>query len=159
LKRKTCIFFSDASYSIKDKIAIISYVGLDLEKRKTKIIKNAKNIFEAEKEAILFALKDNIFKCSSIVVFSDNLYAVLDLKKNIVSKKKFTPFKNLKYMDIVWIPREYNLADFFTKFIENNDGKKLDKIIEEKLKSLNIEKENYKNIYEEMNNLLLNKGE
>ena len=145
-KEKMCLLFSDASFSIKDNVSIISFVNLSNKQKQTKrLIVN--NILEAEKEAIIFALKSALSKCKNVIVFSDNLFAVLDLKKTILRKKNNTPFRVFHYMDIVWLPREYNFADFFTKFLDENF---LVETLSEKIKIINEKEKKYKNIYEEL---------
>jgi len=152
-KEKMCLIFSDASFSVKDNVSIISFLNINCNEKKQKRI-TSKNILEAEKEAILFALKSSLSKCKNIVVFSDNLYAVLYFKKQILSKKNSTPFRILNYLDVVWVPREYNLADFFTKFLDNNF---LIETLNEKLKIIENRDIEYKNIYEELNSILSKK--
>ena len=154
-KNKFALIFSDASFSIKDNIAIISFVDINKNIKKTKRIK-VNNILEAEKEAIFFSLKYALSFYRNIVVFSDNLYAVLDIKKNVLRKKNVTPFRFFNYIDVVWVPREYNLADFFTKFL---DEEFLLETLMEKVKIIKNKEKCYKNLYEELDLILSKKKE
>ena len=98
------IFFSDASFDHKTKVASIGIV--DIQKNSYNFVAKANSPYEAEvfglNKAVEIAIKNKNWNC---VFISDNKQAVIDMRKKRIESFWFVQF--------VWIPRGYNtIADF-----------------------------------------------
>ncbi len=105
------IFFSDASFDHKTKVASIGIV--DIQKNSYNFVAKANSPYEAEvfglNKAVEIAIKNKNWNC---VFISDNKQAVIDMRKKRIESFWFVQF--------VWIPRGYNtIADFLSKNIDN----------------------------------------
>jgi len=126
-KEKIGFFFTDASLDHKTKNVKVSIIDI-ISNDKKQFNYTTNSIVEAESYSIICALKEGLKKYKNIIVFNDNLYAVKKVKKDIFSKDNI--FLNKYYfVQIVWIPREYNqIADFFSKNIDNQKKEKEQKV-------------------------------
>ena len=107
------IFFSDASFDHKTKVASIGIV--DIQKNSYNFVAKANSPYEAEvfglNKAVEIAIKNKNWNC---VFISDNKQAVIDMRKKRIESFWFVQF--------VWIPRGYNtIADFLSKNIDNEE--------------------------------------
>ena len=105
------IFFSDASFDHKTKVASIGIV--DIQKNSYNFVAKANSPYEAEvfglNKAVEIAIKNKNWNC---VFISDNKQAIIDMRKKRIESFWFVQF--------VWIPRGYNtIADFLSKNIDN----------------------------------------
>lgn len=107
------IFFSDASFDHKTKVASIGVV--DIQKNSYNFVTKVNSPYEAEvfglNKAVEIAIKNKNWNC---VFISDNKQAVIDMRKKRIESFWFVQF--------VWIPRGYNtIADFLSKNIDNEE--------------------------------------
>lgn len=107
------IFFSDASFDHKTKVASIGIV--DIQKNSYNFVTKVNSPYEAEvfglNKAVEIAIKNKNWNC---VFISDNKQAVIDMRKKRIESFWFVQF--------VWIPRGYNtIADFLSKNIDNEE--------------------------------------
>ncbi len=107
------IFFSDASFDHKTKVASIGIV--DIQKNSYNFVAKTNSPYEAEvfglNKAVEIAIKNKNWNC---VFISDNKQAIIDMRKKRIESFWFVQF--------VWIPRGYNtIADFLSKNIDNEE--------------------------------------
>lgn len=114
----TGYFSCDASMDQKTKVYTISAVNLRTGEPLFQKTGRAKNILEAEEEAIYETLRKGRRFGEHIIIFSDNRKAVENARVKAVQKSKFFKIA-YKYVQIVWIERGDNfIADFFSKHVD-----------------------------------------
>lgn len=112
------IFLTDASFDKKTKTSSISFIEKESGYSSNYQTNEFVDIFSAEYEGILIAIKYAFKRYNNIIIICDNKGAISKARRELF--KKMNLGKRFSSVQFLWLPRDYLVeADFLTKNVHD----------------------------------------